>query len=60
MKAGAERRDWSGLLFVMPFLAAYLIILIYPLLMGMALSFQRVDLFGGGRFVGLDNYARLL
>ena len=25
----------------------------------MALSFQRVDLFGGGRFVGLDNYARL-
>jgi multiple sugar transport system permease protein len=60
MKAGAERRDWSGLLFVLPFLAAYLIILIYPLLMGMALSFQRVDLFGGGRFVGLDNYARLL
>jgi multiple sugar transport system permease protein len=39
MKAGAERRDWSGLLFVLPFLAAYLIILIYPLLMGMALSF---------------------
>jgi multiple sugar transport system permease protein len=25
----------------------------------MALSFQRVDLFGGGRFVGFDNYARL-
>lgn len=59
MKAGAERRDWSGLLFVLPFLAAYLIILIYPLLTGIALSFQRVDLFGGGRFVGLDNYARL-
>jgi multiple sugar transport system permease protein len=33
--------------------------LIYPLLMGVALSLQRVDLFGGGRFVGLDNYARL-
>jgi hypothetical protein len=26
----------------------YLVILIYPLLRGMALSFQRVDLFGGG------------
>jgi len=25
----------------------------------MALSLQQVDLFGGGRFVGLDNYARL-
>jgi multiple sugar transport system permease protein len=59
MKAGAERRDWSGLLFVLPFLTAYIVMLIYPLLMGMALSFQRVDLFGGGRFVGLDNYARL-
>ena len=59
MKVGAARRDWSGLLFVLPFLAAYLIILIYPLLSGMALSVQRVDLFGGGRFVGLENYARL-
>jgi multiple sugar transport system permease protein len=47
------------MLFVLPFLTAYLVILIYPLLMGMALSLQRVDLFGGGQFVGLDNYARL-
>ena len=59
MKASAARRDWSGLLFVLPFLTAYLIILIYPLLSGMTLSVQRVDLFGGGRFVGLENYARL-
>ena len=47
------------MLFVLPFLTAYLVILIYPLLMGMALSLQRVDLFGGGEFVGLDNCARL-
>ena len=60
MRTGAERRDWSGLLFVLPFLIAYLVILIYPLLNGIALSFQRADLFGGGRFVGFDNYARLL
>ena len=59
MRAGAQRKDWSGLLFILPFLTAYLVILIYPLLSGMALSFQRVDLFGGGRFIGLDNYARL-
>ena len=56
---GAKGRDWSGMLFVLPFLTAYIVILIYPLLMGMALSLQRVDLFGGGTFVGLDNYARL-
>lgn len=60
MTAAGERRDWSGLLFVAPFLTAYLIILIYPLLSGIALSFQRVDLFGGGHFVGLSNYGRLL
>jgi len=60
MRTGARGKDWSGLLFVLPFLTAYLIILIYPLLSGMALSFQRVDLFGGGTFVGFDNYARLL
>ena len=60
MKGRADRRDWSGLLFVLPFLTAYVVMLIYPLLSGMALSLQRVDLFGGGRFIGLDNYARLL
>ena len=59
MTVGSRRARWSGLLFVLPFLTFYVVILIYPLLMGMALSLQRVDLFGGGRFVGLDNYARL-
>lgn len=59
MSVRSERKDWSGLLFVLPFLLAYVVILIYPLLRGIALSFQNVDLFGRGRFVGLDNYARL-
>lgn len=52
--------SWSGLLFVLPFLAVYVLIVVYPLLSGMALSLQQIDLFGGGRFVGFDNYARLL
>jgi multiple sugar transport system permease protein len=59
VSAGAERKDWRGLLFVLPFLLAYVVILIYPLLRGVALSFQRVTLFGDGSFVGFDNYARL-
>lgn len=54
-----KARRWSGLLFVAPFLACYFVILIYPLVNGLRLSFQRVDLFGGGRFVGFDNYTRL-
>jgi multiple sugar transport system permease protein len=55
----ARGKDWSGLLFVLPFLLTYLVILIYPLLIGIALSFQRVDLFSDGTFVGFENYGRL-
>ena len=58
MSRGQARR-LDGFLFVGPFLLAYTGILIYPLLSGMALSLQQVDLFGGGRFVGFNNYARL-
>jgi len=58
MSAGVQRR-WQGLLFVAPFLLLYFVILIYPLLKGAWLSLYRVDLFGGGTFVGLGNYVRL-
>jgi multiple sugar transport system permease protein len=58
-KAATRGKDWSGLLFILPFLLVYLVILIYPLLRGMALSMQRVDLFGEGTFVGFENYGRL-
>ena len=53
-------RRLQGFAFVGPFLSLYVLILVYPLFLGIALSLQNVDLFGGGRFVGLDNYARLL
>jgi multiple sugar transport system permease protein len=47
-------------LFVAPFLLLYTIILIFPLLRGMWLSLNQVDLFGAGHFVGAGNYGRLL
>jgi multiple sugar transport system permease protein len=55
-----SERDWRGLLFVTPFLLLYLLILIFPLLRGLWLSVNQVDLFGNGHFVGLGNYARLV
>ena len=55
-----SQRDWRGLLFVAPFLALYSLILLFPLLRGLWLSFQQVDLFGAGHFVGFGNYTRLL
>jgi multiple sugar transport system permease protein len=53
-------RRWSGFLFVGPFLAVYVFLLIYPLLMGIGVSLHRADLFGSRLWVGFDNYALLL
>jgi multiple sugar transport system permease protein len=54
-----QPRRIEGLAFVAPFLILYAFLLLYPLLNGMWLSLHRADLFGGGRFVGVENYARL-
>ena len=54
-----SERDWRGLLFVAPFLLLYSLILVFPLLRGLWLSFNQVDLFGDGHFVGIGNYVRL-
>ena len=53
------RREWSNLLFVLPYLLAYVALLIYPLCIGMWLSLNKADLFGGRRFVGIENFVRL-
>jgi len=50
----------DGLLFIAPFLALYLFVLIYPFFLGVSFSLHRADLFGGRVWVGFDNYARLL
>lgn len=51
---------WSGLLFVAPFLALYVAMLIYPLISGMVMSFQYKDLLSGAtEFVGWWNYEDL-
>lgn len=54
------KRRLDGFLFVGPFLGVYIFLLIVPLLMGIAISFHRADLFGARLWVGVDNYARLL
>ena len=60
MKLGGRRAQLEGFAFVAPFLLLYLVLLIYPLIRGILLSFRRADPFTDGTFVGLNNYARLL
>jgi multiple sugar transport system permease protein len=60
VSAGAQRGRFAGFAFVGPFLLLYLFILIYPLILGIGISFHRADLFGARQWVGAENYARLL
>jgi multiple sugar transport system permease protein len=53
-------RSWSGLLFVGPFLACYLVLLAWPLVSGLWFSLHAIDLLSNlGRFVGLTNFVDL-
>ena len=60
MSGQGRRSGWHGYAFVGPFLVLYLFLLIYPLLLGIGISFNQADLFGARKFVGFDNYTRLL
>lgn len=60
LRVGLFSGEWKNLVFVAPFLAVYLILLIAPLIAGIGLSLFKADLFGVERFVGLRNFVRLL
>jgi multiple sugar transport system permease protein len=62
--AGAVRERvaqsrWSNMLYVAPYLILFVTLLVYPLFAGFWLSLHKADFFGGSRFVGLQNFARL-
>jgi len=59
MAASWQPKRWSNALFVLPYLTVFAALLVFPLVWGIWLSLNKVDLFGGGAFVGLKNYARL-
>jgi multiple sugar transport system permease protein len=59
MTLGGRRAQLEGFAFVAPFLILNVFLLIYPLFRGIMLSMYLADPFDDGRFVGLENYARL-
>ena len=59
MRPGGRAGDLGGFLYVGPFLLVYGAILIYPLLLGIGISFSKADLFGAREWVGFANYTRL-
>lgn len=55
-----RRRAWAGRLFIAPNLLAVLVFMLFPLGFSLYVSFHTWDLFGAPRYVGLQNYRRLL
>lgn len=47
-------------LFCAPFILSFLVFLVYPMISMMQTSFQKLEGIGNYRFVGFDNYERLL
>jgi multiple sugar transport system permease protein len=61
-KPSARRRfDPTGLIFLLPFLVAYTLFLIWPIILGFRMSFFNWSLVRGGasEFLGLENYREL-
>ncbi len=50
---------WDHALFVLPYLAVFVLMLVVPLAMGIGLSTTKGDLFGIEEWVGLANFIRL-
>lgn len=55
----ATKDRWGNFLFITPYLLVFIFMIALPLFWGIYLSFQKVDLFGPGKFVGWNNYIRL-
>lgn len=54
-----RREGWLNFAFIVPYLLIFIALIVIPLIWGISFSFQKVDLFGPGRFIGLENYQRL-
>lgn len=60
MNARPAPRDWVGLAFVAPFVAVYCVLLVWPVIDGVWLSLNAIDLLSHiGRFVGAGNFIDL-
>src|ERR671926_470635 len=58
---GRRRSNLTGLLFLLPFLIAYTLFLLWPVILGLRMSFFNWSLVGGGaqEVLGLQNYQEL-
>ncbi|WP_425466168.1 carbohydrate ABC transporter permease [Paenibacillus methanolicus] len=59
-KKGMENDNLTGYLFILPFLIGFFALTVFPVAMSLYLSFTNYDMLGTPRWIGLDNYERML
>ncbi|MBW3080157.1 carbohydrate ABC transporter permease, partial [Bifidobacterium saguinibicoloris] len=55
-----HKADWRGWKFMWPFAVVFVFVFIIPIVYAVYISFFKKQMIGGTRFVGVENYARLL
>ena len=58
--AGKRGDGVRALVYLAPGMTGFLLFIVLPLIASLVISFFDWSLFGGGRFVGIDNYKRML
>lgn len=59
-KSKIKRRDNLGYLFILPFLAVFLVFSLYPIIKTLLMSFTSYSGYGEATFIGIENYKRLV
>lgn len=54
-----KRKEWIGLVFILPWLIGLVVLQVYPFLASLYYSFTEYNILSSPTFVGLDNYIRL-
>ena len=59
-RVNKHKADWRGWKFMWPFTVVFVFVFIIPIAYAVYISFFKKQMIGGTRFVGVENYARLL
>ncbi|NMM97255.1 carbohydrate ABC transporter permease [Bifidobacterium olomucense] len=60
VRVNRHKADWRGWKFMWPFAVVFVFVFIIPIVYAIYISFFKKQMIGGTRFVGLENYSRLL
>ena len=60
VRVNKHKADWRGWKFMAPFAVVFVFVFIVPIVYAIYISFFKKQMIGGTRFVGVENYARLL